>query len=48
MNKIEIRKALHGWIIAYLIDTRYVEEVYTSAFTLAERVYKLTREMGSC
>jgi len=48
MEKIEIREALHGWIIAYWIGTRHVEEVYIYARALADRIEELACEMCSC
>ena len=48
MNKIEIRKALHGWIIAYWKDYKQVEEIYTFSGALADRVDYLAREMNEC
>lgn len=48
MNKIEIRKARHGWIIAYCKDYKHVEEVYTTAGSLGVRIYDLSREMAEC
>ena len=48
MEKIEIRKARHGWIISYWKDHRQVEEVYTTAESLGVRIYDLSREMAEC
>ena len=48
MNKIEIRAAIHGWIVDYWRGTVRVEEVYVLYPELLTRLEDLVTEVVVC